>query len=209
MRRLIRASLVTAAVVAVAVVALRVSGVWQRFRDRQFPEGEAKPTGRLAQFYGWAAPRTNEWLYGIFARRLDLQPDDDVLDVACGSGAFLRKHASHVQRIAGLDHSEDLIGIALRENRERVEEGTAEFVVGDATSLPWEDDRFSVVTSNCIDCFSSKAKQTLAEMYRVLRPGGRVLVADDHEETMESLGFTGVTVERVLWGSLTSGIKPE
>ena len=42
---------------------------------------------------------------GEVATRRKLQPDDGVLDVACGPGAFLKKHASHVHHIAGLDHS--------------------------------------------------------------------------------------------------------
>ena len=140
-------------------------------------------------------------------KRLDLTPDDEVLDVACGSGAFLRKHASHVRQVAGLDHSDDLIAIAKRENHERVAAGTAEFVVGDATVLPWDDDEFSVVTCNSIDCFATKTRPALEEMYRVLRPGGRILVGDDHRQDMEEIGFTEVAVEKMIWGELTSATK--
>jgi len=80
-------------------------------------------------------------------------------------------------------------------------------VVGDATELPWDDDQFSVVTCNCIDCFAAKTRPTLEEMFRVLRPGGRILVADDHRQEMEAIGFRDVLVERVLWGDLTSARK--
>ena len=147
-------------------------------------------------------------MYSGFASRLDLTSDDEVLDVACGSGAFLRKHASHVRRVAGLDHSDDLIAFAQRENHERIAAGTAEFVVGDATALPWDDNEFTVVTCNCIDCFAAKTRPALEEMYRVLRPGGRILVGDDHRQDMEDIGFSNVTVEHVLWGDLTSATKP-
>jgi len=123
------------------------------------------------------------------------------------SGTFLRKRAAHVARIAGLDHSEDLIDIALRENRERVEARTAEFVVGDVTSLPWADEQFTAVTSNCVDCFEKKARPALAEMYRVLAPGGRAVVADDRRHMMEDIGFTQVSARRILWGYVTTGYK--
>lgn len=207
MRRLVRIGLSIVGLIAVTGVVLSVAGGLRRFQERQFPEGEVRPVGWLARFYGWASPWMNEWLYALFARRLDLKAEDEVLDVACGSGAFLRKHAAHARRVAGLDHSEDLIDIALRENCERVAAGTAEFVVGDATVLPWGDDQFSVVTCNCIDCFAPKSKAALAEMYRVLRPGGRALVADDHREEMESVGFVRASVERILWGDLTTAYK--
>jgi ubiquinone/menaquinone biosynthesis C-methylase UbiE len=95
----------------------------------------------------------------------------------------------------------------LLENRERVEAGTAEFVVGDATDLPWPEARFTVVTSNCIDCFEKKAQPALEEMYRVLQPGGRAVVADNRQEMMEDIGFTDVSAQRVLWGYVTTGYK--
>ncbi len=209
MRRLLRTSLLIIAVAVVVIVVLKTSGVWQRFKDQQFVEDEVKPTGWLARSWAWAAPWAWGWLYAIFARVLGLQPEDEVLDVACGSGTFLRKHAAHVARVAGLDHSEDLINIARQENRERVTAGTAEFVVGDATALPWADEQFSVVTSNCVDCFEKKAVQALEEMYRVLRPGGRAVVADDRRQTMEAVGFTRVSAERTFWGLgyVTTGFK--
>lgn len=201
------AGLVVAVLLLVAAVAWSASAAARRFKERQFPNGEVKPTGWLATTYAKTVPWCGGWLYSIFSRRLDLSADDEVLDVACGSGAFLRMYASHVRRVAGLDHSADLIAIANSENRERVAAGTAEFVVGDATALPWNDNDFSVVTCNCLDCFASKTRPALEEMYRVLRPGGRILVADDHHHEMEDIGFRDVSVEHVLWEDLTTATK--
>ena len=59
---------------------------------------------------------------------MNLQPDDDLLEVACGSGYFLRKYASHVCSVAGLDLSQLMIRLATKKNRERVDAGTAEFI---------------------------------------------------------------------------------
>jgi 2-polyprenyl-3-methyl-5-hydroxy-6-metoxy-1,4-benzoquinol methylase len=95
MRRFLRTSLPIIASLSVLGVLLKVSGVWQRFLDRQFEEREFRPTGRFARIYAQTAPWLGWWTYGDFAGRLALQSEDDVLDVACGSGAFLRKHASH------------------------------------------------------------------------------------------------------------------
>ncbi len=202
-----RPVLIVFAVLSTLVLAWGVTVAFRRFMNRQFPEGEAKPTGWLAAAYAKTAPWLGGWLYTAVAKRLHLAADDEVLDVACGSGAFLRKHASHVRRFAGLDHSDDLIAFAKRENQDRVAAGTAEFVVGDATALPWDDNEFSVVTCNCIDCFSAKTQPALEEMYRVLRPGGRILVADDHRQEMEGIGFSDVAVEHVLWGYCTTASK--
>jgi ubiquinone/menaquinone biosynthesis C-methylase UbiE len=138
--------------------------------------------------FGWievliADPLLIQLLYGKvyreISRLLDLQPEDDVLDVACGTGIFLKKHASHVHLITGVDHSEVMIKVARRRNRDRVAAGTAEIVLGDSAALPWEDNRFSAVTTNCIGCFA-EPQRSLQEMHRVLRPGGRAVIVFDN-----------------------------
>ena len=134
-----------------------------------------RPAGPLGWITAWIMPVMFRALYAKVARRLDLQPEDEVLDVACGSGAFLKKHASHVRRTAGLDHSEIQISLAKRWNRDRIAAGTAEFVAGDAVALPWPDGTFSAVTCNCVSCFA-EPRRSLQEMQRVLRPAGRAVV---------------------------------
>jgi len=58
-------------------------------------------------------------------------------------------------------------------------------VVGDAASLPWDADQFTIVTSNCVGCFEAKALPAIEEMYRVLKPGGRAVLSEDHRTEME------------------------
>jgi SAM-dependent methyltransferase len=122
----------------------------------------------------------NTWLnaplYRLMAAALDPQPDDELLDVACGEGAFLAEHASRARRVAGLDLSAIKVGLAQRRLADRIAAGTAEVVNGDAGALPWEDGRFSAVT--CMDAFAlfPDPERVLAEMWRVLRPGGRAVM---------------------------------
>ena len=196
--------------VTIAATVALVTGVlgWSAIYSRIEAHG-THPEGRWARLFAWLGPRATWWLYDAFDEALDLQPDDDVLDVACGCGAFLRTHATQVHSLAGIDHSVTLIDIAREQNRERVDAGTAEFVVGDVTDLPWEDGTFSVVTSNDVGCYEAKAEPAIEEMYRVLRSGGRAILADDRHEQMEAAGFAEVTVEPILrFGRITRGVKP-
>ena len=137
-----------------------------------------KPTGAVGWLVAWTMPLLFRSLYAKVARLLDLQPEDEVLDVACGSGVFLQRYASHVRAIAGLDHSEMQIEMARRRNRARIAAGTAEIVRGDSAALPWENDRFSAVTCNCLGCFAEPLR-SLKEMNRVLRRGGRAVLSID------------------------------
>jgi ubiquinone/menaquinone biosynthesis C-methylase UbiE len=122
------------------------------------------------------------------AELLRLRPDDAVLDVACGSGLFLRKHAGHVRRMAGIDLSGVQVTLARHALRRPLDAGRAEIVEGDAAALPWPDQQFSAVTCNCLNCID-EAERAVAEMYRVLRPGGRLVIAADfHADAGSSAG---------------------
>lgn len=132
----------------------------------------ADPRGPLGWITAWIMPSLSDAYCGSMAQLLRITPEDDVLDVACGAGAFLQKHASQARYVAGIDQSEIQIRMARKRLRDRIASGTAEFVLGDATRLPWGDGTFSVVTCNCLNCFVDPVP-AVREMYRVLRPGGQ------------------------------------
>lgn len=89
------------------------------------------PSGRL----GRAGARVLAMRHSFFAAmagELSLQPQDDLLDVGCGSAGLLAEQASHVRYVAGLDLSEIQLGMARQRLADRIAAGTAEIVMGDA-----------------------------------------------------------------------------
>jgi SAM-dependent methyltransferase len=137
--------------------------------------------------------------YRAMAAELDLRPDDELLDVGCGSAGLLIEQAGHVRYVAGLDASEMQVGMARRRLAERIAAGTAEIVLGDAAALPWEDGRFSVVTSLDAMKFFPDPAAALREMVRVLRPGGRAVVAVS-DATNLPVGSADRSGTRDAWG---------
>jgi len=121
--------------------------------------------------------RAHKSIYENVAKVLELKPEDVLLEVACGNGYFLKRYASHVHGVAGLDLSEHAIKLATKKNKKRVKAGTGEFACGEASQLPWEDNKFGVAT--CMGTFPwlSKPSDTLKEIYRVLRPAGRAVIS--------------------------------
>ena len=107
----------------------------------EFPRGL---TGRITLMF---MNRGHKSIYENVANALKLQSEDNLLEVACGNGHFIKNYASHVHSVAGLDLSELCIKLATKKNKERIIAGSAEIVQGDATQLPWEDNKFSVITS--------------------------------------------------------------
>jgi ubiquinone/menaquinone biosynthesis C-methylase UbiE len=136
--------------------------------------------------------RAHKSIYENVAKVLELKPEDDLLEVACGNGYFLRRYTSHVHSVAGLDLSEVAVKLATGKNKDRVTAGTAKFVCGEASQLPWEDNKFSAAA--CMGTFPwlSKPLDTLKEIYRVLRPDGRAVIsvewhAEDGVDRLEEI----------------------
>lgn len=105
-------------------------------------------------------------------------PGDSVLDVGCSGGYLARKLAAAAGpdgRVTGVDPSGRAIGFA----RRRAAAGLT-YTVGTAQDLPAADASFDVVTCTLAlhHVPARRRGDALAEMYRVTRPGGRLLLAD-------------------------------
>lgn len=136
-----------------------------------------EPVGRTGRVGSRLMVRINRRNYATMAAALELRPDDELLDVGCGSAVLLAAHAGRARFVAGLDASDVQLEIARQRLADRLAAGTAELVKGDVTALPWADGRFSVVTSMFCLKFVPDPLKALEEMHRVLRPGGRAVVA--------------------------------
>jgi SAM-dependent methyltransferase len=121
------------------------------------------PVGRASTRY---MPIMQAGMYTLVAELLDLQPEDDLLDIGCGPGAFLASKGRRVRRVAGLDASPVMLRDAERRLADRLAAGTARLVLGSSEKLPFDDGEFSAAT-----VISAPANP--AEVFRVLRPSGR------------------------------------
>lgn len=101
--------------------------------------------------------------------RLGIGEGQLVLDLGCGTGAFLRAAADRGAQVTGVDAAEGLLAIA----RERVPE--AVLFAGDMQELPFVNDRFDVVTAFNSLFFADDMTRALSEAGRVTKPGGTVL----------------------------------
>ena len=109
-------------------------------------------------------------------RRLTVQsvvrPGDRVLDACCGTGDLAVAARAAGGDVVGLDFSERML------ERARLKDGTVEWVRGDLLALPFEDASFDAATVGFGVRNVADLEQGLAELRRVLRPGGRVGVLE-------------------------------
>lgn len=116
---------------------------------------------------------------------LDPQPGQQVLDLGSGSGAFCRLLAPLVAptgRVVGVDRSADAVAVARRLADGRAP-GLLSFERADGHALPYPDGAFDTATCISVLAFCDDPARVLGELRRVLRPGGRLLVANSDEDT--------------------------
>jgi SAM-dependent methyltransferase len=110
----------------------------------------------------------------------DLRPGETVLDLGSGGGGDVLLSARRVGptgRVHGLDMTDEMLELA---GRNAAEAGVTnvEFHRGQIEDIPLPDASVDVVISNCVINLSTDKSAVFAQMHRVLRPGGRVGIAD-------------------------------
>ena len=116
--------------------------------------------------------------------RLAIPPGTEMLDIGCGAGQIAIPAARAGVRVTGLDLAPHQVEAARA--RASAEGLDARFDEGDAEMLPYEDASFDVVVSLIGAMFAPRPDRVAAELVRVCRPGGRVIMANWTPE-----GFVG------------------
>ncbi len=139
-----------------------------------------------------------------------LKPGDRVLDVGTGPGIAARRATQTVGpagSVLGVDLSEGMIDIA-RQSVARWEGKAPEFRVMDAEALDLPDTTFDAVISLCAVRHFPNIERALAQMCRVLKPGGRLVVSYGHVRPITPLPL-GRYIARRLLGKVLDPLRPQ
>ncbi|NND75590.1 MAG: arsenite methyltransferase [Ilumatobacter sp.] len=139
----------------------------------------------------------------------DLAPGQTVLDLGSGAGLdviIAAKRVGPSGRALGVDLTPEMVALA-EQNARDAGISNVEFRVGDIEDLPYADRSVDVVMSNCVLNLASTKRDVFDEIARVLRPGGRIAVADvviDGELPATELAAT-LRADLFAWGSCIAG----
>jgi len=156
----------------------------------------------------------NRWMVDL----LEAGAGDYLLDVGCGPGLAVAGAAARGSRAVGVDASPTMVRHAGRRNRLSIRRGQVEVHHADATRLPFPDASFTKVGSLNSLQYWTDPRSGLAELHRVLRPGGDVAVVlmarsdepigappvwvDDTVRRLHDAGFTSVRVASRSFGGV-------
>lgn len=198
---------------------MKITKKRQRFIDRT----ARKPAGKWA-VKNYNNPRTHYRSFQIILENLNLNPDDTYCEIGCGGGVLLKRAMTIARQGAAIDHSHDMVALAIENNRQSVDDGLLDVVQGNAETLPWPPGSFSACASANMFFFVEKPDAVLSEIQRVLKPQGRFAMVtlgtgiivkatfgllyslkSYSDQTMHTMlmaaGFRNIRVKTGFWGS--------
>lgn len=177
----------------------------------------ARPRGLMGAWTAAVMNRSNAAMSLWAVELLELKKTEHVLELGFGGAPVFPALLERAHRVEGLDHSRDMVNAALVRYRAQVGQGRLFLGEGDLMDLPFAPENFHAALSVNTVYFWPDAPRGAAEFFRVLRPGGRLVLGlrpgaltrkagltehgfrawekDELVRLLQGAGFTGVRVD--------------
>ncbi|RRB01135.1 class I SAM-dependent methyltransferase [Larkinella rosea] len=151
-----------------------------------------KPDGEFGKQVGAKMNESNWYINQYLIENLNLKSHDHLLEIGMGNGFFVKDVFAKEPSVTyvGCDFSETMVEEASQLNQSFIENGQAQFIVASTTRLPFANETFDTVFTINTLYFWEKPSEDLAEIRRVLKPGGELQIAIRPKPLMKKLPFT-------------------
>jgi SAM-dependent methyltransferase len=158
-----------------SVMAPRRLGDWITDRHARRPSGANARKTYSNPTYHWPN-------FLAILEVLNLRPDDNLLEVGCGGGAFLHEALKSGCRASAIDHSPDMVRLAAKTNSGSIARRRLKVEVGAAGDLPYPSGTFTCAVMTGVLIFIPDAARAFREVFRALRSGGRFVAFTSTKE---------------------------
>jgi ubiquinone/menaquinone biosynthesis C-methylase UbiE len=151
-----------------------------------------KPSGIIGRYLMTKVFNVGNSDLNSFAKEtLDIKINDRILEIGFGPGKLIKEMAEIAIKghVEGVDFSRDMLKEATRVNRQLISEGRVKLHEGDCRSLPFDDASFDKLCSINTLYFWEEPEKYFLEMFRVVKPGGMVVVGFRDKEQMSKLNL--------------------
>lgn len=120
-------------------------------------------------------------LTGWGLNKINIDKNNKILDIGCGGGRTVSRLSdlAYQGKVFGIDYSMDCVNWASDYNKELIKKGTVEILNGTVEELPFEDNKFDLVTAVETIYFWPDVINNLIEIKRILKTGGKILVINE------------------------------
>lgn len=172
----------------------------------------AKPDGFTGLVATYVMNRLNQKQYELTKAKLSLEAEDTILEIGFGNGSFLYDISQQpFQYLYGVDISEDMVKVASKKNAVKLSEKKVILTTGTVDNLAFEGDTFDKIFTINTVYFWQDMTTALAEIYRVLKPGGKFFNVFYDKRFLTKLpitkyGFTIYTEDELVELSQKNGL---
>lgn len=176
----------------------------------------SKPTGKLGTIFGKLMNKFHTSLYISYFGKKTIPEGYRILDIGCGGGKFLKylSQRNTALTLWGLDHSEKMIDLSSKVNKEDLKEGKLKLLLGSVLSIDIDDNSIDLATAFETVQFWPDLDKAFSEIFRVLDKGGEFIIINrypkegtkwwklaglksekDYQEKFESVGFRNILID--------------
>ena len=151
-----------------------------------------KPDGMKGKEVGKQMNKGNKNICLNSYKVLDPNPNSLILEIGMGNGLFIKDLLAQGSDLTyvGFDFSQTMIDEASSLNSDLIKQGKVSFKLGSIEKLPFEDDSIDCITTTNTVYFWPDIIANSKELYRVLKPGGKLLIGYRSKEIMDKVELT-------------------
>ena len=152
-----------------------------------------KPTGLIGRYVMTKIFNSgNADLNAFVMETLELKNSDRVLEIGFGPGKLINQMAAVTTEgvVEGIDFSVAMVKQAVKANKQHIFDGKVRLYKGECKTLPFENESFDKLCSANTLYFWKEPDKYFNEMYRVIKPGGRIVIGFRDDKQMRNLNLS-------------------